>query len=139
MKIFEIMTSQVDTAKPDSTLTDVAIRLREKDVGSLPVVDRDRVIGVITDRDIVVRGVANSLNPDATTARDVMTEEVIWVGKDDDVKEALDLMKDKQLRRILVLDNDKALAGIVAQADIAREQKDDRTTREVVEKISQPN
>lgn len=131
----EIMTKAVTTASPKDTLQDVSILLRDKDIGSVPVVADGKLAGIVTDRDIVIRGVAEGVENDAAI-RTVMTSEVFTVKGDDFVFEAVRLMGDKQIRRIPVVSEDGSLAGIIALADVALEVEDDKELAEALEEIS---
>ncbi len=136
MKISDIMTRNVEVARPGDSVQTVAQRMAELDVGSLPVCDGERILGVITDRDIAIRAVAKGLGSE-TAVTEVMTPDVEYAFEDDDLQEVAEKMAQKQIRRLPVVDSDKRLVGIVALADIAREDKDKRVG-ETVEKISQP-
>lgn len=137
MKVSEIMTRDVDVARPEDTIRDVARRMAEIDAGAIPVCDGRTLRGMVTDRDIVVRGVSEGRSFD-TPVSDVMTPEVQYCYEDDAVEEAADKMAELQIRRLPIIDRDKRLVGIVATADIARQAKD-RTTGQTLEEISQPN
>lgn len=134
-KCREIMTKNVTTVSPEMSLEDVAVMLRDGDVGSMPVVENNKLIGIVTDRDIVVRGIAEGKTNDAKI-NEVMTAEVFSVKPDDFVFEAIRMMGDKQVRRIPVVDESGALAGIIAMADVALETEDEREIAETLEEIS---
>ena len=131
----DIMTSSVTTASPGTSLHEVAVMMRDGDVGSLPVVDGNRLVGIVTDRDIVVRGLAEGKEPSAPVS-EAMTTEIFSVKPDDFVFEAIRLMGDKQVRRIPVVGDSGELAGIIAMADIALEMEDEREIAETLEEIS---
>ena len=131
----EIMTSSVRTAAPRTPLREVAVMMRDGDVGSLPVVDGGRLVGIVTDRDIVVRAVAEGKDASAPVS-EAMTTEIFSVRPDDFVFEAIRLMGDKQVRRIPVVGESGELAGIIAMADIALEMEDEREIAETLEEIS---
>jgi CBS domain-containing protein len=129
------MTSNVKTATRDMALKDVAVMMREGDMGSLPVVEEGKLVGIVTDRDIVVRSIADG--KDASSAvGEAMTTEIFSVRPDDFVFEAIRLMGDKQVRRIPVVDESGARAGIISMADIALEMEDEREIVEALEEIS---
>ena len=131
----EIMTSSVKTASREMSLQAVAALMRDGDMGVLPVVEGERLVGVVTDRDIVVRAIAEG--KDASTAvGEVMTTEIFSVRPDDFVFEAIRLMGDKQIRRIPVISETGELAGIIAMADVALETEDEREIAETLEEIS---
>jgi CBS domain-containing protein len=118
MKISDVMTPEVRIAKPDQTLRDAARMMAEIDAGVLPVADDDRLIGMITDRDIAIRGVANGRGPDAKV-REIMSEEVRYCFADQDIEEVTTNMADIQVRRFPVVDRNKRLVGIVSLGDVA--------------------
>ena len=131
----DIMTTPAETLAPTATLTEAAQQLRDLNVGSLPILDGDHLLGVVTDRDIVVRGIAEGLDPSSSTVAEVATGAVVTVDVDDDAAEVARIMGERQVRRVPVLDGGK-LVGVIAQADVARD-LDARTTGDVVEDISQ--
>ena len=131
----EIMTSDVMTATRQHSLQDVARLMREGDMGSVPVVEDGKLVGIVTDRDIVVRAIAEG--KDATSsAVEAMTTDIFSVKPDDFAFEAIRLMGDKQVRRIPVVDDDGRLAGIIAMADVALEMEDEKEIAETLEEIS---
>jgi CBS domain-containing protein len=121
MQVSEIMTRNPETIAPDASLQQAASAMEALGVGSLPVCDGDRLVGAITDRDIVVRGVAAGLSPIDTQVHDCMTPDIAYAYCDEEAEEVLERMKTLQIRRLAVLDRDKKLAGIVALGDIATE------------------
>ena len=131
----EIMTSNVKTANREMSLREVAVLMRDGDMGAMPVVENNKLIGIVTDRDIVVRAIAEGKNFD-TQIGSVMTTEIFSVKPDDFVFEAIRLMGDKQVRRIPVTTESGELAGIIAMADIALEMEDEREIAETLEEIS---
>jgi CBS domain-containing protein len=135
MRAHEIMTRNVRTAAPGTSLREVAAIMRDGDMGAVPVVDNGTLIGIVTDRDIVVRAVSEGKNVDSPVG-ETMTSELFTVGPDDFVFEAVRLMGDKQVRRIPVINNDGSLAGIIAMADVALEMEDEREIAETLEEIS---
>ena len=136
MKISEVMTREVTTVGPETTVQQAAGFMLSEDAGSLPVRDGNRLVGMITDRDIAVRGVAKGHGPD-TPVRELMTEEVICVHQDDDVDEVATKMSAAQVRRLPVVDDSEQLCGIVSLGDLARE-TDDKTAEQALEAVSQP-
>lgn len=135
MKCREIMTKNVRTATREMSLRDVAAVMRDGDMGAVPVVDGGVLIGIVTDRDIVVRIVAEGKGAD-TAVSEAMTTELFTVAPDDFVFEAIRLMGDKQVRRIPVVGENGELAGIIAMADVALEMEDEREIAETLEEIS---
>jgi CBS domain-containing protein len=138
MWIRDIMTRDVECVWPDDTLQEAALRMKELDVGPMPVCDYDRVVGMLTDRDITVRAVAEGRDPRSTRVRDVMTRNVVSCSEDDGVEEAARLMQERQIRRLLVLDRDKRLIGIVSLGDLAAEAEDPYRMAEVRQDVSVP-
>ena len=130
----DAMTSDVRTATPSQSLTDVAQLMKQEDVGSVPVVEDGRLIGMLTDRDIVVRGIADGSDPHAIHVGDIASRDLVTVRPDDDLDEALRLMAQHQVRRLAVVE-DGTLVGVLAQADVAHEAKD-KAVGQVVEEIS---
>lgn len=118
MKISECMIQDVEIADPDETLREAAQTMAKIDAGFLPVSEGDRLIGIVTDRDIAVRGVAKGLQPDARI-RDVMSEEVCYCFDHDSAEEVLDNMAEIQVRRLPVVDRDKRLVGVISITDLA--------------------
>ena len=131
----DIMTTPAETLAPTATLTEAARQLRDLNVGSLPILDGDHLVGVVTDRDIVVRGIAERLDPSSATVAEVATGAVVTVDVDDDAESVARVMGERQVRRVPVLDGGR-LVGVIAQADVARD-LDARTTGDVVEDISE--
>jgi CBS domain-containing protein len=138
MQVREIMTGDVRCVPPETTLQEAARQMRDLDVGPLPICDHDRLSGVVTDRDIAVRAVADGRDPKTTPVSEVMTERVTYCFDDDDVDDCAKLMKDKQIRRILVVNRDKRLVGIVSLKDLALEGHDDKLSAKTLEAVSQP-
>jgi len=137
MRIADIMSRDVHVALPETTLRDAAEVMAQNDVGALPVYDGRRLLGIITDRDIVVRGLAKGLGPD-TSVTQAMTEGVECCFEDDDITEVADKMASAQIRRIAVVDADNKLVGMVSLGDVARETKP-ATSGDVLEEVSQPS
>lgn len=121
MQVSEIMTRDVETVPPEASLQQAAAAMEALGVGSLPVCDGEKLVGAITDRDIVIRGVAAGLSPVDTLVRDCMTEDIAWAYCDEEASEVLERMKVMQVRRLAVLDRNKKLAGIIALGDVATE------------------
>jgi len=138
MQIQQIMTRNVEVVSPDITIQDAAQKMRELDAGPLPVCDGDRLVGMITDRDITVRAVAEGYDPWTTKVRDIMTPEVVFCFEDEDVAKASRLMEDKQVRRLLVLDRARRLVGIVSLADLSVDVGDEQISSGTLERVSEP-
>jgi CBS domain-containing protein len=133
--ISDVMTSKLCAIDTDKSVAYAAKMLRDEDVGLAPIVEGDRLVGTLTDRDIAIRVVAEGRDPESTTVREVASTDLVTVDPQQDLGEALRLMAEHQVRRLPVVEDDGRLVGIVAQADIAR-QRDDAITGEVVEQIS---
>ena len=131
----EIMTKNVRVATRDMSLSEVAVMMRDGDMGAVPVVDNGKLIGIVTDRDIVVRMIADGKDA-STPITEAMTTELFTVAPDDFVFEAIRLMGDKQVRRIPVVGANGELVGIIAMADVALEMEDEREIAETLEEIS---
>lgn len=138
MSVRDIMNSNVETIDPSASLRDAAKRMANNDYGVLPVVDQGDLIGMITDRDICIRAVAEGDDPDNTEVRSVMSEGVITCREDQPVSEVARLMQERQVRRIPVVDNSKNIIGIVTLGDLAVLSEDDMRVAETVEEVSQP-
>ena len=138
MDVRSVMTPDPATCQASTPIRDVARLMRDNDCGLVPVVDETgKPIGTVTDRDITLRVVAEGRDPDQCTARDCMTSPVTTVSVDSNLTETVDLMEREQVRRMLVVDQDGRLCGIIAQADVALSGRD-RRTADLVEKVSQP-
>jgi len=135
MRCSEIMTRDVRTATREMTLRDVAVMMRDGDMGSVPVVEDGRLVGIVTDRDIVVRCVAEGRDT-STPVSEAMTTEIFSIKPDDFAFEAVRLMGDKQVRRVAVVSEDGQLAGIISMADVALETEDELEIAETLEEIS---
>ena len=132
-RIADIMTRSVAVVGRDETLQAAARRMKEMDVGALPVTDGKALVGMVTDRDIMVRGVAEGMVAQESLVSDVMTEEVRWCSEDDSVETVMAQMGEQQVRRLAVLDARREIVGIVALGDIATRQSahTDDTLREI--------
>jgi CBS domain-containing protein len=139
MKISEVMTEGVECLRPTDSVAHAAERMRELDVGSLPVCgDEDKLVGMITDRDITIRATASACDANATAVRDVMTLSIVNCFEDQDIEDAAKLMEEKQIRRLVVLNRNKRLVGIVSLGDLAVRAADDRLSGEALEGVSEP-
>jgi CBS domain-containing protein len=135
MKISDVMTKNVETVSADQTAQDAAKFMLRAEAGSIPVCDGDRVLGMITDRDIAVRGIAEGRGPD-TPVRDLMSDGIICAREDDDVRDIAAKMSDAQVRRLPVLDSNDRLVGIVSLGDLSRE-TDGASAAQALEGVSQ--
>jgi CBS domain-containing protein len=136
MKISDVMTRDVRTVRPDQTAREAASFMLSEDAGSMPVSDGDRLVGMITDRDIAVRGVAKGYGPD-TPISELMSSDVICAREEDDVEEVAAKMGKAQVRRMPVIDSAQRLCGIVSLGDLARE-SDGQSANQALEGVSQP-
>jgi CBS domain-containing protein len=138
MKVKGVMTTAVETINPDSSLQEAAERMKDLNIGPLPVCEGGQVVGMLTDRDIAVRAVAEGLGSFVGRVRDVMTPHVVSCFEDQDVEEAARLMKEHQIRRLVVLNRDQRLVGIVSLGDLAMETDDAHLAAETLERVSEP-
>ncbi len=138
MQIREIMTKQVETVAPDTSLKEAARMMRDADIGFLPVGENDRLVGTLTDRDIAIRAVADGKDPSSVTVRDAMSAGTDYVFEDQDTAEAATIMSERQVRRLPVMNRDKRLVGVVAIGDLATRTTDDDVVGQTVEDVSQP-
>jgi CBS domain-containing protein len=138
MQVKDVMTRGAECVGPDTTLQEAARRMRDLDVGPLPVCDHDRLTGMITDREITVRAVAEGRGPRTARVRDAMSEGIDYCFEDDDVAQAARLMRERQVRRLVVLNRDKRLVGIVSLGDLVVETRDERLAGRTLERVSQP-
>jgi CBS domain-containing protein len=135
-QIRELMTVKPRTVKAGDSVVEAAKLMRGEDAGLAPIVDGDRLVGVVTDRDIAIRVVAEGRDPQSTKVEEVASQNVVTIDPQQELDEALRLMAQHQLRRLPVVEEDGKLVGIVAQADVARHADAERTG-EVVEEISE--
>ena len=138
MQVKEIMTCNVETISSDANLVEAARKMRSLEVGALPVWENDRLVGMITDRDITLRAVAEDKNPSNTTVKEIMTADVCCCFDDDDIHEAARMMEEKSIHRLLVVDSSNDPVGFVSLSDLAVKSHDEHLTYEVLERISEP-
>ena len=138
MQVRDVMTKGAECVRPANSLQEAAQRMKSLDVGPLPVCDNDRLVGLITDRDIAVRAVAEGCDPRTTTVQNVMTPDVLYCFEEQDVEEAAQLMCEHQVRRLVVLNHDKRLVGIVSLGDLAVDAGDEKLARMTLEQVSLP-
>ena len=137
MQLKEIITSPAQTVAPDSSLVDAAGIMKARDLGWLPVADRGRVVGILTDRDIAIRGVAGGLDVRSAKVEEVMSREVFSCSINSSVEEAANLMEEEQVRRLVVVDENDKIAGVVSLADLALDTRRG-TSEEVLREVSKP-
>jgi CBS domain-containing protein len=133
------MTRGVECVRLDTTLQEAAAKMKSLDVGMLPVCDNDRLVGMLTDRDITVRATAEGEAPTDIRVRDIMTPEVVYCFEDELVGDAARQMQEKQIRRLVVLNRAKRLVGIVSLGDLAVETGDEQVSGQTLEAVSQPS
>ena len=138
MLVRDVMTPGVECVDPDETIQNAARRMRDRDIGPLPVCDNDRLTGVLTDRDIAIRAVAEGHDPTACRVRDVMTPGVKYCYDDQSVEEAEQIMENEQIRRLVVLNRKKRLVGILSLGDLALRTYDLEQVGEVLHEVSEP-
>jgi CBS domain-containing protein len=136
-KVRDAMSDRPRAVSPDTPLSQAAELMESEDIGALPVLEGDRLAGMITDRDIVIRAVAKGKDPRGMPVREVATRDVVSVRPDENLSDALQLMATQQVRRLPVVDEDNRLVGVLAQADIALEAKE-KAVGEMVGAISEP-
>ena len=136
-QVSQVMTRGVRTMAPTDTIVQAAQAMEEMDVGVLPVCDGDRLLGMLTDRDIVLRGVAHGVAADRTAVTELMTPEVCWCYDDASIEDAMDQMREAQIRRLAVVDHDKHLVGMLSLGDVAVK-GDMGEAGEALEEISEP-
>lgn len=135
-QIKEVMSGQVQCAAPETSLREIAQMMKNIDSGAIPVCDNDRLAGIITDRDIVIKTIVNGADINKTTARDVMSSPIVYCFEDDDIGEAARLMEVKQIRRLVVLNRDKKMVGILSLGDISVRASEE-LSGEILEKVSE--
>jgi CBS domain-containing protein len=135
MKVSEIMTTNVECVEPDTGIRELALTMQTLDVGFLAICENDRLIGTVTDRDMVLRAIGRGRDIDATSARDIMTAEVFWCYENEDVKDVTEKMRDKDVRRMLILNKERRLVGVVSLGDISKVEEDEsgKTLRDISE------
>ena len=139
MQVREVMTPDVECARPNASIQEAARKMRDLDVGPLPVCgENDRLVGMVTDRDIVIRAIADGHDPKTTQIQDIMTPDVIYCFEDQGLEEATQLMKESQVRRLVVLNRDKQLVGIVSLGDLAVKTGDEDLSGETLGHVSEP-
>ena len=120
MKVREIMTTNVECVAPDIGVLELAGKMKTLDVGFIPICENDRLVGTVTDRDIVIRGIASGKNISTCKARDLMTKDIFWCFEDQDVKDVAKRMSEKEVRRMLILNKEKRLVGVVSIGDVSK-------------------
>ena len=138
MQLKDIITTTVETVKPDASLFDAAKIMMTNDLGWLPVTREGKVLGILTDRDIAIRGVAAGLEPRQARVEQVMSRDVFAVSIDDSIEDACNTMEEEQVRRLVVLDENENLVGVVSLADLAA-QAPESESADVLKKVTEPD
>ena len=138
MQLKDIMTRDIEAVGPGTTMKEAADRMAELDVGFLPICEGSNPLGVVTDRDLVVRGIAAGRDPQRTQVADIMSLDVETLPEDTDVREAARLMKEKQIRRVVVDDGQGHVRGVISLGDLAVDTQDEGVYAEALEEISRP-
>jgi len=138
MQLKDIITTTVETVKPDASLFDAAKIMMTNDLGWLPVTREGKVLGILTDRDIAIRGVAAGLEPRQARVEQVMSRDVFAVAIDDSIEDACNTMEEEQVRRLVVLDENENLVGVVSLADLAA-QAPESESADVLKKVTEPD
>lgn len=141
-KCDEVMTKDPFCCLPNDSVEKVAVMMKREDVGAIPVIETEhtkKLVGIVTDRDLALKIIAEGLDPKTIEVNAVMTHNVVTCFTDDDLQKALDAMAEHQLRRIPVVDHDHRIVGIIAQADVATRVDQPAKTAEMVKEISQAN
>ena len=138
MRIQDVMTAEVSFVRPDTPILEIARKMRDGDLGATPVVEDERLVGMVTDRDVVVRVVAEGGDIRTTTARDAMSPGILYCFVDDSVEAVLENMGDQQIRRLPVVDRQKRLVGVVSLGDLALSGKR-KAAGEALQEISEPS
>ncbi len=138
MRVSEIMTTDFYMIDSTNSLTQAAEKMKSLNVGFLPVKEGTRLIGLITDRDIVIRGLAEGMDPGSTQVKDIISSEILYCYDDDSIEEAARLMEDNQVRRLVVVNHDQVPVGIVSLGDIAVRSGQEDLASEILERVSEP-
>jgi CBS domain-containing protein len=138
MQVKEITTCNVETISSNANLVEAARKMQSLEVGALPVWENDRLVGMITDRDITIRGVAEEKSPLSTSVKEIMTSDVCCCFEEDDIHEAARMMEERSIHRLLVVNSNNDPIGFVSLSDFAVKSHDEHLTYEVLERISEP-
>ena len=137
MQVQKVLTRQVERIPPDTSIRDAARCMKDKDIGAIPIYEGDRLVGMVTDRDIATRGFADGVGPDAPVQQ-VMTKGIEFCFEDDDTKAVARKMREKQIRRLVVLNRDKRLVGIVSLGDLAQE-AEEQAAKDALKGVTDPS
>jgi CBS domain-containing protein len=138
MKVQDILTKDPEVIRPDATIREAARKMKECDIGMLPVCDGERLVGAVTDRDLSIRAVAEGRDPNTTKVSEVMTSGISYCFEDQELGDAAKVMEEKQIRRLPVVNRGKRLVGIVSLGDFAVRSEENRLTEEVLQCVSEP-
>ncbi|MGA2256091.1 MAG: CBS domain-containing protein [Thermoguttaceae bacterium] len=138
MKVKDVMTEHAQCISPNDSIQAAAQKMKNFDVGPLPVCENNRLVGIITDRDIVVRGVCEACDTTTTTVKDIMTPHITRCFEDQEIEEAAELMREQKIRRLAVLNRNKRLVGIISLGDLAAETGDEHLSWETLERGCEP-
>lgn len=136
MQVKDIMTRDVQVISPDTSILDAARKMRAFDIGCLPVCKGKRCVGILTDRDMIIRAVAEGRDLQSTPVSDVMTTDIVSCSEDEDMSKVVKLMEDKQVRRVLILDEEKFPVGICSVGDLALDSGDLQLAGEVMHEVA---
>lgn len=134
----EVMTTPAQCLGPDTSLRDIAAKMKELDAGSIPICDKDRLVGMVTDRDIVIKTLGSGRDPEAVRAGDIMTSPIVYCFEDQAVEDVARIMEARQVRRLVVLSREKRLVGIVSLGDISLKGGSNEVSEEILEQVSRP-
>jgi predicted transcriptional regulator len=138
MQVKDIMTRDVEMINSDAKIIEAAQKMKLLEIGALPVWEGDELVGIITDRDITVRAIANGKDPAAAQVSEIMTPQIFYCYQDDDIRHAARMMEEKSVRRLLVLGSESEPVGFLSLADFSVKCRDEHLTGEVLEKVSEP-
>ena|SRR6476620_2105097 len=136
MQAKDLMSKNPEILSPDMTLQEAAQKMKDQDFGFLPIGENDRLIGAITDRDIVIRGVAAGKDPNKTQVRDLMTDEIHYCFENDSIEKIAEMMGQLQIRRVAVLNDNKRITGIISLGDVATKSQDNNLSGKVTTAVS---
>ena len=137
MQAKDIMTNHPEIISPDTTLNEAAAKMKSQDIGFLPIGENDRLIGAVTDRDIVIRGLAAGKNADKTTVKEIMTDKIQYCLETDNLDKVAEMMGNSKIRRIAVLNAEKRIVGIISLGDVATKSQDAKLTGKVTADVSE--
>lgn len=135
----DVMTPQAEVVSPDETVENAAVTMKTLDIGVLPVCDEDGLVGILTDRDVVIRVVAAKRDPKAVQVGEVMTPNIVYCFEEDTIEKAASLLAEHQIRRLPVLNQERRLVGIVSLGDLAVHADDHQVGGRVLEDVSEPS